>query len=590
MKNLLIIFFLCHPLFIISQNNKIDSLENSIINSSNDSVIMMTYNKLRRATINTDPDKSSYYNTKYVDIAIKRKDSFREALGYFYMGSLNIAKSDYEGALKAYFKAANYFELKKDSMRLSSVLNGIGAAYINSGNDSLSLKYFKKAQKISESLGDTRRSAIALNNISEIYTNRKDYNQAKKYLEQSYKEILKTDKVQYKILIATNLGDINVKLGNYKKAINIYNKTLYKIDTIKDTYNHALILKSYGNYYKAIQNNELALKYLNQSYEIFKTSNYFDEAYKMMPDLINSHEQNKEYRSGIELFSEYNAIKDSIFTIEKDKNLTNSLTKYETLKKDAQLRVYKLENEKAHQQKQLYLNLALSGVFIALLVGYFLYINKKKKQQINKALNEKEILLKEVHHRVKNNLQVISSLLEIQQRNITNRETKQLFQESINRVRTMSLIHQNLYQKNNIGLIDIETYLQDLVINLVKNYNVEETEIKIETHIENIELDLDKVISVGLIINELISNILKYAFINKEEGIININLVTDTTNIKIQVEDNGVGLPKDFSIGQSKSLGYKLVKAFTQKLMGELEVENLDEGCRITVTIPKQLI
>ena len=152
-----------------AQNStQIDSLENVIQNTKNDSIKMVTYNKLRRVTYYSDPESSKRYTKRFFELAKKRKDSFRVAMANYYLGNANVVESDFESAIQHYFKSANYFEQKKDSARLSSVLNGIGAAYENSGNDSLSLKYFKRSQSISKKLGDSRRSAIALNNIGNI--------------------------------------------------------------------------------------------------------------------------------------------------------------------------------------------------------------------------------------------------------------------------------------------------------------------------------------------------------------------------------------------------------------------------------------
>jgi two-component sensor histidine kinase len=587
LKKLLLIFVLLFSQIVFSQTKKIDSLKNIIKNSSNDSLIMMTYNKLRRATVYTDPEKSAYYNNQYLKIAIQRKDSIREALGYMYMGNINVAKSDFKEALNYYFKAANYFELKKDSSKLSSTLNGIGAAYINNGKDSLSLKYFKKSQKISISLGNVRRSAIALNNISSIYANRKDFISAKKYAEQAFKEINQTKKLQYKILIAINLANIYTELKEFKKADLLYKETSKKIDTIKDTYNHALIQKSLGNLNLAKCNNKLALHYLNRAYIKFEKAKYFDETYNILLDLIKANQANKNYKLALQLFYKYNKIKDSVFTIEKDKNLTNSLTKYETVKKDAQLKVFKLESEKSKQQKKLLLFLAISGLLFTGLISFFLYKNKKKNKQIKESLNEKEMLLKEIHHRVKNNLQVVSSLLNLQQRQVKNKKTKLLFQESRDRVKAMSLIHQNLHQDNNLTVVDIKTYFENLVSNLVKNYKVvNQHKIEVKYNIESLKLDIDIIIPLGLIVNELISNILKHAFKNQEESIIKIDLTKNDNKVILTVEDNGIGMPKGFIIKETSSLGFKLIKAFSQKLNAKLTVNNSDKGAKISIKIP----
>lgn len=547
---------------------------------------MMTYSKLRRATIYTNPEQSSVYNLAYLKIAEKRKDSFRIALGHLYQGNINVTKSNYKDALSNYFNATNYFESKKDSIRLCSALNGIGAVYVYNGNDSLSLKYFKKAQKISKSIGNIRRSAIALNNISEIYLNRKDFKTAKIYSEQAVFEINQTKKNQYKILITINLANIYAELKEFKKADRLFNEMLLKIDTVKDIYNHAVIQRDLGTLNLAKGNHKLALNYLKGSYLKFKRSNYFEETYKTMPDLIKAYEINKMPKLGLALFYKYNKIKDSVFTIEQDKNLTNSLTKYESLKKDAQLKVLKIKEEKSKQQKRLLLYLLFTGLLFMTFIGFSLFKNRRKNRQIKKALDEKEMLLKEIHHRVKNNLQVVSSLLNLQQRQVNDQKVKQLFQESRDRVKAMSLIHQNLYQVNNLTGVNIIMYLKDLVDNLVKNYATENTKIDVYYDTESLKLAIDTIIPIGLIVNELISNILKHAFKNKTNGEIKVNLNRKNEQIILMVKDNGNGMPRDFSIENTKSLGFKLIKAFSQKLNAKLTIDSSEKGTRVIIKIP----
>lgn len=151
--------------------------------------------------------------------------------------------------------------------------------------------------------------------------------------------------------------------------------------------------------------------------------------------------------------------------------------------------------------------------------------------------------MKEIHHRVKNNLQIISSLLDLQSLTIQDAQASEAVKESRNRVHSMALIHQNLYNEGNIKGIQIENYINHLAENLFQSYNIQPGKVKLKTDIEQIDLDVDTVIPIGLILNELLSNSLKYAFTNKEAGIILVKLKQLNGSLLLEVKDNGAGFP-----------------------------------------------
>ncbi|MDR3577554.1 MAG: histidine kinase dimerization/phosphoacceptor domain -containing protein [Anaerolineaceae bacterium] len=194
--------------------------------------------------------------------------------------------------------------------------------------------------------------------------------------------------------------------------------------------------------------------------------------------------------------------------------------------------------------------------------------------RIKEALNEKDVLLKEVHHRVKNNLQVISSLLNLQAAQISDSKTVDALQESQNRVRSMALIHEKLYQSNDLARIDFASYLQSLVASLAQTYHINSGKMAIEVHCEKISLNIDTAIPCGLIVNELVSNSFKYAFPADLSGSIIVTCqLTRDERYSLVVSDNGVGLPAQFDVTSSPSLGLKLVTSLVKQIEGNLIVE-----------------
>lgn len=199
---------------------------------------------------------------------------------------------------------------------------------------------------------------------------------------------------------------------------------------------------------------------------------------------------------------------------------------------------------------------------------------KLAEKQIEVSLKEKETLLKEIHHRVKNNMQIVSSLLEYQTQYIKDKNVIDIFTESQNRIASMSLVHEKLYQSNDLAKIDFNEYINDLASNLFQSYVDKSRRITLDMNIETIQMDIDFAIPCGLIINELVTNSLKYAFPEDREGKIRIILrKTDEEMFELVIGDNGIGLPKDLDFRKTGSLGLHLVTILAEnQLHGEINI------------------
>ncbi|GAB5417153.1 MAG: hypothetical protein Crog4KO_20190 [Crocinitomicaceae bacterium] len=202
-------------------------------------------------------------------------------------------------------------------------------------------------------------------------------------------------------------------------------------------------------------------------------------------------------------------------------------------------------------------------------------ITEKKRSSIGieESLKEKEVLLKEIHHRVKNNLQVISSILNLQSSFVSDENTLGILQESRNRIRSMAIIHENLYRTEDFSSIRFDDYLRNLTANLIASYSVNR-KIELDTELEDVNLVLDQAIPCGLLTNELITNALKYAWVGKNgsEARIKLRLEQNNNLIKLSIADNGVGLPEEFEKMQSDTLGLQLVTTLAEQLDAQLTV------------------
>lgn len=202
-------------------------------------------------------------------------------------------------------------------------------------------------------------------------------------------------------------------------------------------------------------------------------------------------------------------------------------------------------------------------------------VRKQAESDLKKSLLEKEVLLKEVHHRVKNNMQIISSILNLQAGNIKDPEIRKLFDESQDRIKSMALVHENLYRTKDFSNIDFELYVRNLVENLYRSYKVDSMKISYELDLEKIMLTIDIGIPCGLIINELISNSIKYAFGNSNKGVIFVSLKKAGDQVTLVVGDNGKGIDENIDIFQTKSLGFQLVTALVQQIEGNISLEKV---------------
>mgnify|MGYP002631019299 CR=1 FL=1 len=213
---------------------------------------------------------------------------------------------------------------------------------------------------------------------------------------------------------------------------------------------------------------------------------------------------------------------------------------------------------------------------------------KEYERQLEKSIKEKEVLLKEVHHRVKNNMQVISSILNLQSSYIDDETALSILRESQDRIKSMSFVHESLYQSNTLSEVNFSEYIQNIARNLFHSYGRPQGGLRLDFELEEVFLNLDTSIPCGLIINEIVSNSLKYAFEGRESGIIKIEFSKlSDGKLKLIVSDNGIGLPDNFDIENAESLGLQLVTTLITQVSGALEIDTTN-GTRFNIVFKEQ--
>lgn len=593
MKNPYLIFIFLSLSFLNSkaqENKKVDSLLNITKTATNDSIIMDAYNKLRRATYYSDAKASKEYTDSYLQFAEKRKDSHNIVLAYFFLGNASLLDGSYEDALKNYLVGANYYDKKQDTARLTSVYNSLGVLHEKIEADSIALFYYGKSKALSKGRNDFRRSGIAAVNMSNIYTNQNKPAIAIPLLEEAVSDLSKNpDHISFLTIANINLAAAYRKNKQNEKSQILYEKILSQIDTTNDSYNYANVLSGLSNLYANKNQTAKAATMGEKAYQLYKKNNYNDERFQMIPDLIATYRKDKQLEKALNLYDEYQVVKDSLLNTENNESIADAIQKYETEKKDAELKVLALEKENEAKQKKIFGYLALAGVLVAGLVGFLLFRNNKKSKLLAKqktlleaTVDEKNVLLKETHHRVKNSFQIVSSLLYLQSENIEDKEAQIAMREAQNRVRSMVLIHQKLYSKDQLVGIDTNEYFTDLVQDIFESNTDETSKIEYTLDVATLVLSIETVTPLGLILNELITNVIKHAFPkDKKDKRLHIKLQKNGETLNLEVADNGAGMASEI---KDTSFGIKLMKALSKKLKAKITFEkNSPEGTKAIV-------
>ncbi len=210
-------------------------------------------------------------------------------------------------------------------------------------------------------------------------------------------------------------------------------------------------------------------------------------------------------------------------------------------------------------------------------------MNSMSREMLESSLHEKELLLKEVHHRVKNNMQIVSSLINLQALKVRDEEHRMLYTETSARVRAMALVHEKLYMSENFARINFREYIRELAAGLMASFNAAPSRVKLEIGAENIEIGIDRAVPCAQIVNELISNSLKYAFPGERSGKIHIQFGKNGSEChRLVVSDDGIGIPAELDIMSAKTLGLQLVAGLVKQLRGTMEIDRTG-GTRITI-------
>ena len=511
-------------------------------------------------------------------------------------------------------KAPDYNDFKK----ISSA-EVVALIYQAMGKRELSLQYFLEAYGGLENLVDRRIYFIALSiAVLRSEMGKKEAGKGLVFLNKFLKNhppVTATAEQQF----AYAYGEIYNTLGQYGNAENAFKKMISLDSKVEEeaskdiNSSHNLAgggaAMAIGRFYVNRKRFLEARPFLQRA---LKESAYGDV--QQIRDthhlLFRADSAMNDYIPAIKNLQRYNVLNDSINSVARANQFEELNMKYETVQKEKSIK--SLENKQRLQEMIIQRSdkikkLTVGGAILLLLIFIITFVSLKNKQRSNKNLtlqrkeiNEKNIvletllsekdnflkekdwLLKEVHHRVKNNLQIIISLLDTQSVYLENNIALEAIQESQNRVHSIALIHQKLYRSDKPGSISLPEYVSDLIENLSDGFNALSRNIIFEQNIDRLDIDLSQAVPLGLILNESITNAIKYAF-EKAGGRILIEVTAmEDQRVRLVVADNGLGLPKDFDISTINSLGMELMKGLSRQIKGDFHISS-DEGVSVTV-------
>jgi two-component sensor histidine kinase len=489
-------------------------------------------------------------------------------LGYVYERRGDLGKA-FDFAAKTLKIGETYGDQKAIAMAYSDMSN----LFWKQGKFAIGLEYGLKSIDIFEKRGiidldyDFTLHVVG-NNLVEL----KRLNDAEAYFEKSVK-------IGEKYGFYNNLSDsyialseLNAQQGKFREAISSGMEALKFAELVENSF---MIMRSYlslGRTSNLAGNFEEAVGFLQESIHVAK-SDFGDKYFLSLAfwELSKAYEGSKQFAKALEASRAYDQLRQDVFTAETNERISTLQAEMQVAQKENTI---KLQEAKLSKNRilQVFILILSGALLIFLFVVYRLFIKKKKYSRLLEKKNlEKEFLLKEIHHRVKNNLETISSLLSLQTSKIKSREFQQIMEETQNRVQSMGMIHQRLYQGENMKEIEMKGFFENLGNHIIATFDAAER-VRFFTDMVPLKLDVDLAIPIGLIVNELISNSLKYAFPENRFGEIAVRLSEKDNHLYLIVSDNGIGMTVDPPI-LGTGFGSELIRLLTVQLDGKMTLQ-----------------
>lgn len=625
----------------VSERDSLEAVVNTITDDSAHFIALFNLGKLWRPD---SLERANAYILQALEFSKKIGNKKGVAYCYSWLGVMELDRENYQGA-------ANYFQQCLDhsygvmsELEISSMVGNIGLMYETMGDYERALKHALKCLEIREELQDTVHLSFACFNVGKLHHLLGNRSEALAYHERalSLRKLIIDDPDEYNVIEDSYcaIAELHREGKEWDLALEFYNKALAIKGADKTTgdWSRPEILGNIGLVHQDRGQWDSAFFYFHQALDLNRNekvaensgtastllmigqahllqgsarealsslleANAMVEPLDLLPlraeiasALAEAYEQEGQYEKALVFKNTFITLQDSIMSLEKVSSLQEMQTRYETERKEKEILELNSERKLAEseaRQRSLLLWLFVAVLILVMIVALVIYRayrqTKKLSVQLEQKNNEKAALLREIHHRVKNNLQVISSLLNLQSASLSDEAALDAIKEGQNRVKSIALIHQKLYQTEDISQVDFQEYAEQLAGFLSSAFRKPGKSVSIQVDADGIQLDIDTAVPLGLIINELVTNCFKYAFEHQDLGEVRIRMRKTDAGMLLSVKDNGVGLPKDLDISKSKSLGMKLVNILSRQLKGSVSWEN-EQGAKFVVRFQETAI
>lgn len=514
----------------------------------------------------------------YKKAAVEYKKSGKLAgLGtaYLNIGISEQQLTEHKEAIRYYLLSSQIFETLKNDQYLASTFNAIADCFNELKNYSKTLEYNKKALLIRQKLKDEQGIAQSLNNIGFLFSKLKRADSAIYYLSRSLAITANNRDSSGLVLTLQNIGSAYKIKHEFKTA------GRYAIRAQNIALNYKMTKELAGGnadlaeIYIGEKDYEKALRYVNMAIDTAKRLNLTELLLKGYTIKYTIYKQTGDYKNAVIYGDKRAQLNDSLFTISSNRAITEMETKYKTAQTEKDRDAYRvrsqLQQKIVGQQTKYIIVLSIAAVLLAVLF-VIAYNNFRKKNKANQRI---QTLMQDLHHRVKNNLQILSGMFTMQIDNLSDENTKNALRENEARLTSMNLIHNKLYLDNTTTKIEMNDYLTKLLNHIKDSFGgYKQNEINLRIEVSNIMLEADKAVAIGLIANELTTNAFKYAFNGQVQGEIHLALqLVEKSKILLTLGDNGVGLKAE-NKDKAPSFGLKLVNLMARQLNTTLVVNN----------------
>jgi two-component sensor histidine kinase len=583
---------------------KQDSLKRALANHhTKDTQQVILYNKLATTYFQTDVDSLAYYARLALSLANHLSYPKGQADAEAYIATYSRIKGNYSAALTDLFHSNKTYESLHSIRPLAYNYLDIGQVYKDMSGATRTLEYINTGlgycwhgYNLFISIHDTAGMIDALNMCGILYRDIAKKPGREHYFDSAFSVYTKAVALinqsgKGKSQIAKLYNNISQVYNEYWKDYAKALEYLFKAADLNKSnnsisglsYNYANISQAYRKLNKPVEALVYARKMLETAL-LLNRPERIRNAYSQMYEVFQFTNRSD---SALYYYKLSDQLDDSLNNVAKTNEVSDLQTKYESGKKELEIR--RLNIESIAKNKQIII-LVSALIIFALLTACMLWLYqriKKQRQEITNQSKKLEIMMKELHHRVKNNLQIVSSLLSLQTYKVQDEEAVLVLKESQQRVQAMSFIHQRLYKTESLTAVNMKEYLTDLAESLVSSYGFNRDDFDLYIKVEKEMLDIDKALPIGLIINEIVTNALKYAYSNSNRPALHITLSEEDTKLVCTIKDNGIGIDEQQWKQKKNSFGKQLITALCKQLRAQQTLV-VNEGTQFMITIPKQ--